>query len=260
MKRTLVINCCIISASGVAWPPSMVFPQIYFKENMLKGAPPSTLGLAAQSGWMKHPPSPYMKLLNMWELYFNVACQTQLGSVNRETMELETQVSAEHSYAAIVTPQLFRGYPKKASDRKNIETKKEDSCSKKYFFLEGGILVSRQDEDSNSGGEKEDSHFDPEHRPRKGDYVLVKFSGKSDVRYVGKLLSNEDNEDDYAISYLRKSHKTEKKYLFPQEPGVASVNKMDIVMSLPSPQKIPGTKRQKSYISFSINLGNYNEH
>ncbi|KAJ8891133.1 hypothetical protein PR048_010647 [Dryococelus australis] len=49
---------------------------------------------------------------------------TQLGSVNRETMEPETQVSAEHSYAAIVTPQLFRGYPK-ASDRKDTVKKRK---------------------------------------------------------------------------------------------------------------------------------------
>ncbi|KAJ8893396.1 hypothetical protein PR048_005987 [Dryococelus australis] len=34
---------------------------------------------------------------------------TQLGSISRETMEPEIQISAEYSYAAIVTqPQLFR--------------------------------------------------------------------------------------------------------------------------------------------------------
>ncbi|KAJ8889703.1 hypothetical protein PR048_009204 [Dryococelus australis] len=51
-KETFVITCCIISASGVALPQAMVFPRIRFKEFMLKGTPPDTLGLAAQSGWM----------------------------------------------------------------------------------------------------------------------------------------------------------------------------------------------------------------
>ncbi|KAJ8891326.1 hypothetical protein PR048_010842 [Dryococelus australis] len=53
-KGTHVTTCCIISASGVALPPAMVFPQVQFKEHMLKGAPPGTLGLAAQSAWMNN--------------------------------------------------------------------------------------------------------------------------------------------------------------------------------------------------------------
>ncbi|KAJ8875655.1 hypothetical protein PR048_023552 [Dryococelus australis] len=51
-KGTLVTTCCIISPSGVALHPNMVFPQVHFKEHMLKGAPPGTSGLVAQSGWM----------------------------------------------------------------------------------------------------------------------------------------------------------------------------------------------------------------
>ena len=30
----------------------MVFPRVHFKDHMIKGAPPGTLGLATQSGWM----------------------------------------------------------------------------------------------------------------------------------------------------------------------------------------------------------------
>jgi hypothetical protein len=30
----------------------MVFPRVHFKEHMIKGAPPGTLGLASPSGWM----------------------------------------------------------------------------------------------------------------------------------------------------------------------------------------------------------------
>lgn len=51
-KGTLVTTCCIVSAAGNSLPPVMVFPRVHFKEHMLNGAPPGTLGLASPSGWM----------------------------------------------------------------------------------------------------------------------------------------------------------------------------------------------------------------
>lgn len=51
-RGVLVTTCCIVSASGQAIPPAMVFPRKFFKTHMLHGAPPGTLGLAASSGWM----------------------------------------------------------------------------------------------------------------------------------------------------------------------------------------------------------------
>lgn len=51
-RGTLVTTCCIINATGQYLPPAMVFPRTHFKEHMLRGAPPGTLGLAAPSGWM----------------------------------------------------------------------------------------------------------------------------------------------------------------------------------------------------------------
>ncbi|KAJ8888983.1 hypothetical protein PR048_008477 [Dryococelus australis] len=43
-KGTLVTTCCLWSSIAIS--------HVHFKEHMLKGAPPGTLGLAAQSGWM----------------------------------------------------------------------------------------------------------------------------------------------------------------------------------------------------------------
>lgn len=51
-RRVLVTTCAIISAAGTFVPPAMVFPRKYFKPHMLNGAPPGTLGLANESGWM----------------------------------------------------------------------------------------------------------------------------------------------------------------------------------------------------------------
>ena len=49
---TLVTVCCCASAVGKLLPAAMVFPRVHFKDHMIKGAPPGTLGLATQSDWM----------------------------------------------------------------------------------------------------------------------------------------------------------------------------------------------------------------
>lgn len=51
-KGTLVTTCAIVCASGQALPPVLVFPRKNYKEHMLKGAPPGSLGLANPTGWM----------------------------------------------------------------------------------------------------------------------------------------------------------------------------------------------------------------
>lgn len=51
-KGTLCTTCAIISASGQSLPPVVVFPRKNFKNYMIKGTPPGTLGLATPSGWM----------------------------------------------------------------------------------------------------------------------------------------------------------------------------------------------------------------
>ena len=51
-RGALVTVCCCTSAVGKLLPSAMVFPRVHFKNHMIKGAPPETLGLATQSGWM----------------------------------------------------------------------------------------------------------------------------------------------------------------------------------------------------------------
>lgn len=45
-------TCAIVRASGQALPPILVFPRKNYKELMLSGAPPGSLGLATPTGWM----------------------------------------------------------------------------------------------------------------------------------------------------------------------------------------------------------------
>ncbi|CAI6372200.1 unnamed protein product [Macrosiphum euphorbiae] len=51
-RGVLVTVCCIINAYGHALPPVILFPRVHLKNHMINGAPPGTLGLACQSGWM----------------------------------------------------------------------------------------------------------------------------------------------------------------------------------------------------------------
>lgn len=48
-----VTVCCCINAIGNYIPPAFIFPRVNFKAEMVRGAPPGSLGLANPSGWMK---------------------------------------------------------------------------------------------------------------------------------------------------------------------------------------------------------------
>lgn len=51
-RGVLVTVCCIMNAYGHAILPVIIFPRVRFKDHMINGAPPRTIGLACQSGWM----------------------------------------------------------------------------------------------------------------------------------------------------------------------------------------------------------------
>lgn len=51
-RGTLTTVLFFISASGGTIPPVFIFPRVYFKDNMLKGAPVGAKGMANPSGWM----------------------------------------------------------------------------------------------------------------------------------------------------------------------------------------------------------------
>lgn len=51
-RGTLVTLCCAVNAVGNSIPPFFVFPRVYFRDVMLKGAPAGSKGAAHPSGWM----------------------------------------------------------------------------------------------------------------------------------------------------------------------------------------------------------------
>lgn len=51
-RGTLVTVCGAVNAVGNAVPPLMIFPRVHFKDHMIKGGPPGSIGAANPSGWM----------------------------------------------------------------------------------------------------------------------------------------------------------------------------------------------------------------
>nr|CAD7434273.1 unnamed protein product [Timema monikensis] len=181
---------------------------------------------------------------------------------NKQISQIPTQV---------ISPEMFRGYPKAESrkpcnkrrkgrsciptdtpvkeslvqraQQRNAKkkTKVEKKASKKLYKEE---LDTTDDEDNSpvltssediNCLEEDDEPIAETREPKVGDYVLVKFSGKKLVFYVGKIIKQKDEDGDFEISYLRKSVKDPRKFMFPVEPDIASVAETDITMVLPQP-------------------------
>lgn len=138
----------------------------------------------------------------------------------------------------------------------------EMKCKRsKKIKLDKESVHSSEDEDDFIGDDSsegefitEDPEIDYEKKPQKDDFVLVSFPGN--VYYIGKIISDIDNDGDFVISYLRKSEKYGGCFIYPNNPDIHSVNQKDIVITLPAPSHAP-SKRLSNLIRFAISLGNY---
>lgn len=89
--------------------------------------------------------------------------------------------------------------------------------------------------------------------PEEGEYVLVEFKAKEPTYYIGKILTGIDKNQEFEISYLRKSSKVLGKFVLPQVPDLSNVSRGDIKMILPKPT-YSGTKRQQNHLDFAVDL------
>ncbi|KAJ8706846.1 hypothetical protein PYW07_012924 [Mythimna separata] len=91
--------------------------------------------------------------------------------------------------------------------------------------------------------------------PKKNDFVVVQFVGKQLVKhYVGKLLTDIENNE-YDVSYLRRSGKVDNHFYFPIEPDMATVPLDDIKIVLPLVNVAERkTKRQTDVYTFPKNI------
>lgn len=91
--------------------------------------------------------------------------------------------------------------------------------------------------------------------PTIDDYVLVEFSCKKNLYYIGQVTKEKDNEGDYEVTFLRKCKKSVgTKFVHPAVPDIASICTKDIKMILPQPVASGKTKRQQAFLSFEIDF------
>ena len=102
-------------------------------------------------------------------------------------------------------------------------------------------------------------------KPDVGDFVLVKYSskGKQTVFYVGEVIDFEDSDDegkekDLDIKFYRKNLKVPNAFFEPQVEDIHAVECARVVMVLPNPVQVGGSKRQLATLRFPINLSCYN--
>lgn len=97
-----------------------------------------------------------------------------------------------------------------------------------------------------------------EREPNINDFVLVQFteSLKTTIYYIGKILREEENE--FVITFLRKSNKCLNAFTFPLEEDVSSTPKKDVNLILSKYLVVGKTKRQQNIIRFEINLSSLN--
>lgn len=125
------------------------------------------------------------------------------------------------------------------------------------------VAVVFDDSDSNMSGfgnEKPDiSEVDWPNEPvqvKRGDFVLVRFGKKkSDIYYTGRVESNDNIL--VGVQFLRKKEESSSFY-FPPQKDVGTVPIADIMMKLPAPKTIGGTKRLQSCFKFDVDLSAYN--
>lgn len=83
-------------------------------------------------------------------------------------------------------------------------------------------------------------------------FVLVKF--ENNIHYVAKVLEC-DRNNEFQVSYLRKSGKISNSFYFPDVPDIHRAMKSDFVMILPKPVTT-NNKRLSSYYKFGLDFHN----
>ena len=89
------------------------------------------------------------------------------------------------------------------------------------------------------------------------DYILVKFmplKSKHSKHYVRKIIEPEtdDEDDELIVSFYHQSRKMPGKCVTPVVKDIAPINKTDIVMFLPQPESVGGTKRVAACFHFDV--------
>ena len=88
-----------------------------------------------------------------------------------------------------------------------------------------------------------------------GNYVLIKFAGKSTVKYFVAMTVDKDEE--FIVKYLKRQSLTNK-FSYDENSISYSVANEDIILKLPSPNYVNCSSRRQPSLSFSIDFSLYN--
>ena len=89
-----------------------------------------------------------------------------------------------------------------------------------------------------------------------GDFVIANVHTATGKRkkFIGKLVSGPDEDEDFEISFLERSRKIKNGFVFPEMEDPASIGKKNIEKILPPPYAAAQTKRLCEVIKFNVNL------
>ena len=89
-----------------------------------------------------------------------------------------------------------------------------------------------------------------------GDFVIanVHTAAGNCKKFIGKLVSVPDEDEDFEISFLERSRKIKNGFVFPEMEDLASIGKKDIEKILPPPHAGAQTKRLCGVMKFNVNL------
>lgn len=223
----------------------------------------------------------------------NISCHEESGNFFNETLNEVAGPSNDtltnDRKTTYISPQEIRGFPKAGArkkttkrqpgrstiptdtpERKIIEEKEQKKQQKLLSKTKKPVrklfqsVLEEKDSDHeekislHDSSDSEESFSDLvgkdlERDPEVNEFVLIRFV--NNIFYVGKIISEKDEENDFVVSYLRKNEKSGFKW--PIVPDLASVNLTDIVMILPNPEK-KTTKRLSGIISFPVKFGDLN--
>ncbi|KAK9688470.1 hypothetical protein QE152_g35288 [Popillia japonica] len=215
-----------------------------------------------------------------------------------DIMQTPTGKQLSPTSKAFISPEDVRGFPKAkprtsgkrprrrgrtmittdTPEKIDLEASKKSGVKKNPKKVKKRIFKDLDDDDSGDNvtnvvlqDSSDDENFhasspepnitfgDLDREPSQVDYVLVKFFAKSDVYYIGKIISCETADefqitflrkclkvhqtaDEFQITFLRKCLKVHQTFIYPNISDVAVVPKSDIQMILPRPKKYGKTK------------------
>ncbi|KAG5898198.1 hypothetical protein JTB14_005578 [Gonioctena quinquepunctata] len=148
----------------------------------------------------------------------------------------------------------------KNRNKKQAKTKQKKRTKKKHSDSEDEEIVIpfSDDEVVNEDDVEQPSYFDAlTEVPKKHDYVLVEFKIRENniVYYVGKILTDKDKNDEFEISFFRKSIEMHNKFILPNILDIALIPLTNIKMKLPEPVLLGMTKLHQSYLDFGVSFG-----